>query len=44
MPDKADLPSTLQPLVYQNGLSIRPDPDFHNDMDRLISALEKYLQ
>jgi hypothetical protein len=44
MPEEMDLPPALQKLVYQNGMPIRPDPDFHNDMDRLISALERYLQ
>jgi len=44
MPTEVSLPPTLQKLVYKNGLSIRPDPDFHHDMDRLISALDKYIQ
>ncbi len=39
MPDKEDLPDILMPLIYRNGLSIRSDPDFHNDMDRLIRAI-----
>jgi hypothetical protein len=43
MPEEEDLPPSLRKLVYKNGIPIRPDPDFHNDMDRLISALEKYM-
>jgi len=43
MPREENLPSGLRKLVYRNGIPIRPDPDFHRDMDRLISALEKYI-
>lgn len=44
MPAAADLPPSLQKLVYKNGIPIRPDPDFHHDMDRLISALESLVR
>jgi hypothetical protein len=44
MPDEEDLPAGLKKLVYRNGIPIRPDPDFHRDMDRLIAALEEYLR
>ncbi len=40
MPDEAVIPDTIKPLVFRNGLPIRPDPDFHNDMDRLIDGLK----
>lgn len=43
MPREESLPSSLRKLVYRNGIPIRADPDFHRDMDRLISALEKYV-
>ena len=36
MPRENQLPATLQNLSLQNGTQIRPDPDFHRDMDRLI--------
>src|SRR5262249_51249006 len=39
MPSAADLPYPLRELSTRNGLAIRPDPDFHRDMDRLISHL-----
>jgi formylglycine-generating enzyme required for sulfatase activity len=29
----------LQKLEYRNGLQVRPDPDFHKDMDRLIRGI-----
>ena len=40
MPVEADLPENLRELVFRNGIPIRPDPDFHRDMDRRISALK----
>jgi DNA-binding NtrC family response regulator len=43
MPVEENLPISLRKLVYKNGIQIRPDPDFHRDMDRLISALNKYI-
>jgi hypothetical protein len=27
-------------LSYRNGIAVRPDPDFHRDIDRLIAGLE----
>lgn len=39
MPLETDLPSGLKELSYRNGIQVRPDPDFHNDMDRLIKGL-----
>jgi len=43
MPSEDDLPPSLRELVDQNGIDIRPDPDFHRDMDRLIRALQRYV-
>jgi uncharacterized membrane protein YeaQ/YmgE (transglycosylase-associated protein family) len=43
MPSQKELPDSLRKLVYRNGIRIRPDPDFHRDMDRLISALKRYI-
>lgn len=40
MPSVGDLPPTLAALVYRHGQAVRPDPDFHHDMDRLIQGLE----
>lgn len=44
MPTLEDLPEILQSLVYRNGVPVRPDPDFHQDMDRLIRGIEGYLK
>jgi tetratricopeptide (TPR) repeat protein len=44
MPSKDDLPDSLQDLAFRNGTQIRPEPDFHTDMDRLINSLNKHLQ
>jgi hypothetical protein len=43
MPREEALPAGLRKLAYRNGIPIRSDPDFHRDMDRLILALEKYV-
>ncbi len=44
MPPAVDLPGSLKVLSYRNGIAIRSDPDFHNDMDRLIRAVESHVQ
>ncbi len=44
MPAAGDLPASMQKLVFKNGIPIRADPDFHHDMERLITALEPYLR
>jgi hypothetical protein len=43
MPGEAALPPSLKALAYRNGVEVRHDPDFHNDMDRLINSLERIL-
>jgi WD40 repeat protein len=40
MPPAGELPRSLQPLVARNGMAIRPDPDFNNDIGRLFAGLE----
>jgi hypothetical protein len=44
MPQAADLPSSIRPLVMRHGMSVRPDPDFGHDMDRLIRGIEQVLK
>ncbi|MFN8378855.1 MAG: toll/interleukin-1 receptor domain-containing protein [Anaerolineae bacterium] len=39
MPSALDLPEDLQKLARRNGISVRADPDFHNDMTALIRKL-----
>lgn len=39
MPHSDDLPEVLKPLTRRNGIPVRPDPDFHFDMSRLLSRL-----
>jgi len=36
MPSPQDLPESLAQLTYQNAISVRNDPDFNNDIERLI--------
>lgn len=40
MPKEEELPTSIKDLAYRNGISVRHDPDFHNDMERLIRALD----
>jgi TIR domain len=44
VPGENDLPPSLQALVYRNAISIRPDPDFHHDVDRLIKGIELHFK
>jgi hypothetical protein len=39
MPGARDLPDSLHKLARRNGISVRADPDFHNDMTALIRKL-----
>ena len=39
MPTASQLPSALEELAFYNGIQVRPDPDFHKDMSRLIHEL-----
>jgi O-acetyl-ADP-ribose deacetylase (regulator of RNase III) len=41
MPMSKDLPESIRSLVNQHGIQVRPDPDFHGDMDRLIRQLKR---
>ena len=44
MPSEDGLPDSLHQLIFRNGTSVRPDPDFHKDMDRLITGLDWHLR
>jgi hypothetical protein len=44
MPSEAQLPSTLKGMAYRNGIQVRADPDFHNDMNRLIAGLKAHWE
>lgn len=39
LPNKNDLPKPLQDLVFRNGRQVRADPDFHKDVDWLVSEI-----
>ena len=43
MPAETELPQGLRTLAYRNGIAVRPDPDFHKDLDRLITGLEAHF-
>lgn len=40
IPPVEQLPDGMQDLSYRHGIAVRPDPDFHRDMDRLIEQLK----
>jgi len=44
MPEAERLPASMQDLSYRHSVVIRPDPDFHKDMDRLIAHLKQPVQ
>lgn len=44
IPPADRLPSSIQDLSYRNGIPVRPDPDFHRDMDRLIEYLTQQVR
>ncbi len=44
IPEAERLPASIQDLSYRNGIVVRPDPDFHKDMDRLIAHLKQPVQ
>ena len=41
MPRDDELPFSLEALRLKNAISVRPDPDFHHDVDRLIRGLRQ---
>ncbi len=43
IPVAADLPGSLGSLVFRQSIEVRPDPDFHNDATRLVTALRAIL-
>ncbi len=43
MPRATQLPEALRELAFRNAIDVRPDPDFHHDMERLIKAVEQSL-
>jgi hypothetical protein len=44
MPSEEELPPSLARLAYHHGISVRPDPDFHSDADRLLRGIESLLK
>ncbi len=43
VPRAEELPESLRKLAFRNGLAVRPDPDFHNDVDRLIRGINEVV-
>jgi hypothetical protein len=43
MPSATDLPPSLAPLSFRNARPVRDDPDFHGDMERVITDVARYV-
>lgn len=43
MPEPEDLPESLKELADRHAFPVRPDPDFHRDMDRLVLLIERAM-
>jgi hypothetical protein len=41
LPKPKELPPSLGLLAYRNGMNLRPDPDFRQDMKRLTEAIHR---
>ncbi|MEL7448264.1 MAG: toll/interleukin-1 receptor domain-containing protein [Pseudomonadota bacterium] len=42
IPPPESLPDDIRKLAFRNGTNVRPDPDFHKDVDRLIAGLRSH--
>jgi hypothetical protein len=43
MPEPEELPESLRELADRHAFPVRPDPDFHRDMDRLVKLIERAM-
>ncbi len=43
LPKEECLPESIRGLAQRNGFAVRPDPDFHRDMDRLCLKVQELL-
>lgn len=41
MPEPSELPESIRSFAYRNAAVVRPDPDFHGDIDRLARELSE---
>ncbi|MBK8501036.1 MAG: hypothetical protein IPL46_01880 [Saprospiraceae bacterium] len=44
MPEADSLPETIRRLAFRSAAWVRPDPDFHSDMDRLHERLSEFMR
>jgi eukaryotic-like serine/threonine-protein kinase len=43
IPLASELPASLASMAFRQSIEVRPDPDFHNDATRLVTALRTIL-
>jgi formylglycine-generating enzyme required for sulfatase activity len=41
MPASQDIPESLRPLLFRNAISVRNDPDFDHDIERLVDGIKR---
>jgi hypothetical protein len=44
MPRPKELPASLTELAFRSAVAVRPGPEFHHDLDRLIRALANLVE
>ncbi len=44
MPSADELPLNLRELAFKNAITVRDDPDFHKDVDKLIDSIQRRYQ
>ena len=44
IPEADHLPLSIKSICEHNALRVRVDPDFHNDLDRLVIAINSHLR
>ena len=44
MPPSSQLPENLKPLARRNAAQVRHDPDYHDDMNRVIALIQAHFQ
>jgi len=42
-PKVSDIPDTIEKISFYNGITVRPDPDFQNDVQKLVDAIKQKI-
>ena len=44
IPREGMLPQGMRGIAYRQAIAVRPDPDFHRDVERMLNLLKLQLQ